>query len=75
MANPEVESRVVAVNEETAEYKLEGDHAWITVGNVSVYIKRADEGVSVDLYPTDGEDDESLAGTWITNRNYRINII
>jgi len=53
------------INKETLEYELEGDdHAWITVGNLSVYIKKADEGVAVDIYPKDGEDDESIAGTW-----------
>lgn len=37
---------------------------WIGVDNISVYIRRNDEGVSVDLYPMGAEDGESLAGTW-----------
>jgi hypothetical protein len=37
------------------DYVLPEDQqsVWITVGNISVYIKRNDEGVSVDLYPLD----------------------
>lgn len=38
---------------------------WITVENISVYVKRADEGVIVDLYKKGNEDDESLAGTYL----------
>ncbi len=37
---------------------------WVTVENISVYIKKDDEGVAVDLFPTGQEDGESLAGTW-----------
>jgi hypothetical protein len=36
-----------------ADYILKEDHnsCWITVGNLSVYVVRTDEGVSVDVYP------------------------
>lgn len=37
-------------------------NVWITVGNISVYVKRTDEGVVVDLFPLGHEnDDPSLA--------------
>lgn len=42
----------------------EGSSVWITVGNISVYIKKDDEGVSVDLFPLHREMEASLAGTW-----------
>lgn len=38
---------------------------WISVENISVYVKRADEGVIVDLYAKGGEADSSLAGTYL----------
>ena len=37
---------------------------WITVDNISVYIVRTDEGVSVDLFQKNRECDDSIAGTW-----------
>lgn len=37
---------------------------WITVDNISVYIVRNDDGVSVDLFAKGRENDGSLAGTW-----------
>tara|TARA_B100000131_G_C17574164_1_gene392266 strand:- start:188 stop:379 length:192 start_codon:yes stop_codon:yes gene_type:complete len=48
------------------DYELVSDSAWITVGNISVYIKKTDEGVSVDLFPLGEEMAESPAGTWLT---------
>ena len=44
--------------------KTEARSCWITVDNISVYIVRTDEGVSVDLFPKGREGDESIAGTW-----------
>lgn len=40
--------------------------AWVTAGNISVYICKNDEGVSVDLFPTGQESCGSEAGTWWT---------
>ena len=48
-------------------YRLESkpqDSTWITVGNISVYIKHEDEGVVVDLYARGVEDRHSLASTY-----------
>ena len=45
------------------DYILNGESAWITVGNISVYIKKNDEGVSVDLFSKDDEF-EQIAGTY-----------
>lgn len=38
---------------------------WISVENVSVYVKRADEGVIVDLYAKGKESESSLTGTYL----------
>ena len=42
----------------------EATSCWVTVGNISVYIIRTDEGVVVDLYPLDDENNSSLASTY-----------
>lgn len=48
------------------EYTLNDNTAWITVGNISVYICKGDEGVSVELYPLQRELDDPIASTWAT---------
>jgi hypothetical protein len=48
------------------ELVLEGEYCWITVDSISVLIQKQDEGVSVYLYPLDGEGGECLAETWLT---------
>lgn len=37
---------------------------WITVDNLSVHVVQTDEGVIVDIYPLDHEDDEPIASTY-----------
>lgn len=37
---------------------------WITVGSASVYVKQEGEGVVVDIYPLNGEANESVASTY-----------
>lgn len=48
------------------EYELDKsvESVWVTVNNLSVYIKRTDEGVVVDIFPLNREDGESLASTY-----------
>jgi hypothetical protein len=41
------------------------ENIWIKVKNISVCVKAADEGVIVDLYNVDNEDEDSLAGTYL----------
>ncbi len=55
---------LVLSSEADSELK-EGSH-WMTVGNISVYIRKEDEGVAVDLYPRGDEARDALAGTWLT---------
>lgn len=40
-------------------------HIWVTIDNLSLYIVRNDEGVSVDIYPKNDEASDSLGGTWV----------
>lgn len=47
-----------------AELILAKGSCWITVNNLSVYIVKADEGVSVDIYPLGDETGETLGSTW-----------
>lgn len=45
--------------------KHDADNVWITVNNISVYVRRTDEGVVVDLYPLHNEAaDPALASTY-----------
>jgi hypothetical protein len=48
------------------DYTLDSDSesVWITVGTVSVYIRRQDEGVSVHLYPRGHEDEDAIGATY-----------
>jgi hypothetical protein len=49
---------------EGGDYLLEEGSCWITVGNLSVYVKKDDEGVSVDIYPLRDENSDLIAGTY-----------
>jgi hypothetical protein len=51
-------------NNDDRDYTLNDESVWITVGNISVYIKKGDEGVSVDLFSAKAEGDGSIAGTY-----------
>lgn len=42
----------------------EATSCWITVGNISVYIIRTNEGVAVDLLPKGKEYEEAIGSTW-----------
>ena len=37
---------------------------WVTVNNISVYIRRTDEGVVVDLFPHYRETEDPIASTY-----------
>ena len=56
----------VLIRDLDTDYTLREEHnfVWVTVGKLSIYIKRNDEGVSVDIYPVGGETEESLASTY-----------
>jgi hypothetical protein len=58
--------RVLIAEKGPAEYKLrpDVDSVWITVDKFSVYVRRTDEGVVVDIYPLDRENEEAIAGTY-----------
>jgi hypothetical protein len=49
-----------------SDYELPADQdsVWISVDNISVYVKRTDEGVVVDLFPKGMEMDDAIAGTY-----------
>lgn len=56
------------------EYSLKPTHSfvWITVDNISVYLRRHDDNVSVDLYPVGQENSDSLAGTYLSFDESRV---
>lgn len=54
--------------ESSHEYVMTGpkqSSVWIGVENVSVYLKKADEGVVVDFFIKGHEDEESLQSAWL----------
>lgn len=72
-AHPMVELDVVAGTQPGSRLKFTGkvgEAVWVKMpsasaegGDISVYLKRGDEGVTVDLYAADSDDRDSLAGT------------
>lgn len=48
---------------EGTNFILTGESCWIKVDNLNVYIKKNDEGVSIDVFPMDNQD-EPIASTW-----------
>jgi hypothetical protein len=50
------------------DYELNQEYqsCWITVNNISVYVRRGDEGVAVALFPVQREAEEPIAATWAT---------
>jgi len=53
-------------HKQASDYVLKEDQrsVWITVNNISVYVVRNDEGVSVDLFPLNAEMDDPLTSAW-----------
>lgn len=49
--------------ENESDYTLTSNHVWITVGNLSLYIRKTREGVIVDIYPKDKEADQDAIAT------------
>jgi len=47
-------------------YKLKSDvdSVWITVDKFSVYVRRTDEGIAVDIFALCHENEEALASTY-----------
>jgi hypothetical protein len=45
------------VDEESNDYRLEGRNAWISVDELSVYVHRTPEGVTVGIYRRNNEAD------------------
>ena len=54
--------------EEDTDYELNDDYnsCWVTVGNISVYVRRTTDGVSVELLPHYKEDKPPIAFTHAT---------
>ncbi len=49
---------------ETEDWILRGEWVWITVGTLSVQVKRTDEGVVVNIYGLRHEADDPVASTY-----------
>lgn len=65
--NPNKEETSVLYQTGESDYHLmpqTSSSCWITVGSASVYVKQEGEGVVVDVYPLNGEANESVASTY-----------
>jgi hypothetical protein len=51
-------------NDPDTDYVLVGNSCWIAVKNLSVYIRKCDDGVSIAVYPRGSEMNDSIAETW-----------
>ena len=49
---------------EEGQYVLEEGSCWITVGNLSVFLKREEEGVKIDVYPLNDEMSKAIASSF-----------
>ena len=47
-----------------SDYKLKKEYVWIDVGNLTVRIKKEDEGVVADIFPIYGAMEEPIASTY-----------
>jgi hypothetical protein len=67
-ADPKFQDKPALKPASSTEYTLDpaADGVWVEVKNISVHIRRNDEGVSVDLFALGREDAETLVGTWLT---------
>lgn len=55
----------IRLHEETdAELSGDAESTWVGVKDFSIYIKKTDEGVVVDIYARGYEDCEALASTY-----------
>lgn len=41
-----------------------GQSTWVTINNLSVYLRAGDDGVSVSIYPAGKEEENSITETW-----------
>jgi hypothetical protein len=46
------------------DYILDEGSCWIQVGNLSVHVKKEDEGVAIDVYPLDDENEAALTSSY-----------
>ena len=49
---------------EEGQYVLKEESCWITVGNLSVYVKREEEAARIDVYPLNDEMSKAIASTY-----------
>lgn len=49
---------------EEGQYVLEEESCWITVGKLSVFLKREKEGVLIDVYPLNDEMGKAIASAY-----------
>ena len=51
--------------ESDEDYVLVGNSCWITVGSLSVTLRKEDKGLNIYVYELDHEDEYRLTHTWL----------
>jgi len=51
--------------ESNEDYVLVDESCWITVENLSVMLKKCDDGLSIYVYALDHEDEDCITETWV----------
>lgn len=57
--------------EAEGEYHLQGTSTWITADPHSVYLRKTDEGIAVDIYPLGEENSDPIASTYAFDADAR----
>jgi hypothetical protein len=57
---------IFVLDDRDIEHELPGTGVWLTVGCFSVWVHRADEGLSISVYPKDQQGlPDSVAELWV----------
>lgn len=66
--NPLIDDTLIhdaLTHEEGCDYILNEDNCWIAVENLSVQLRKQDEGLSIYVYPLHREYEDSITETWV----------
>ena len=68
VGDDEIEEQPLVLQHEEngTDFILTGGSCWITVNNLSVYVKKDEEGVVVDVYSKNHEMDSAIGSTWVS---------
>lgn len=57
--------KLMEPNQTGADFELVGNACFVVAGNFSIHILHGDDGLKVDVYAKDAEDDSSMGSVWL----------